>query len=254
MLKIVIVDDESLARLTIKSMLEELRLPIQVVGEGANGEELLTLIQTLQPDLAFVDIKMPKLNGLEAIKAAKKMKTDCQWIVLTGFSEFEYAREALNLGVSCFLLKPVDPQELLEKMMLIFERANINPNQELMAVDGENICSNAMIKEIQLYLEENYMKEISIVELAEKLHVTPNYLSTLFHKHTGDKFLNYLTGLRMKKAKEILMSSEHSIQDVSEIVGYYSVRHFTKRFKAFHGHYPSECRVKRMAKTSKKIL
>ena len=98
MLKIVIVDDETLARASIKSMLEELHLPIEVVGEGSNGEDLVELVRTLRPELAFVDIKMPKLSGLEAIKIAKGLGTGCQWIVLTGFSEFEYAREALHLG------------------------------------------------------------------------------------------------------------------------------------------------------------
>jgi two-component system, response regulator YesN len=111
-MKILIVDDESLARSTLRSMLQELQLPLEVLEEATNGEEMVALVQRYTPDIVFVDIKMPKINGLEAIKQAKAFAPDARWFILTGFSEFTYAQEALRIGVSDYLLKPVDPGEL----------------------------------------------------------------------------------------------------------------------------------------------
>ncbi|HEX8033385.1 MAG TPA: response regulator [Ktedonobacterales bacterium] len=111
-MKILIADDESLARATLRSMLHDVQVPLEVLPDATNGEEMVTLVQRHTPDIVFVDIKMPKLNGLEAIKQAKAFALDARWFILTGFSEFTYAQEALRLGVSDYLLKPVDPEEV----------------------------------------------------------------------------------------------------------------------------------------------
>jgi len=111
-MRILIADDEYLARSSLKSMLEELNLPLDYVGEAANGEEMLAVVRQHHPDVAFVDIRMPRLDGLEAIRRARTVAPSTRWVILTGFPEFEYAQEAIRLGVSTYLLKPVNPEEL----------------------------------------------------------------------------------------------------------------------------------------------
>ncbi|MFC6233094.1 helix-turn-helix domain-containing protein [Paenibacillus allorhizosphaerae] len=108
----VIADDESLARVSLSSMIKEMGAPWQIVGEAANGEELLTLVAQHTPDIALVDIRMPKLNGLDAVQLGKTVSPFTKWVILSGFSDFGYAQQALALGVSAYLLKPVDPAEL----------------------------------------------------------------------------------------------------------------------------------------------
>jgi len=111
-MRVIIADDEYLARASLRSMLEELNLPIDFIGEATNGEELTSLVAQTLPEVAFVDIRMPRLNGLESIRNVKAVSPDTRWFILTGFPEFDYAQEAIRLGVSGYLLKPVDPQEL----------------------------------------------------------------------------------------------------------------------------------------------
>jgi DNA-binding NarL/FixJ family response regulator len=111
-MRVVIADDEYLARASLRSMLEELTLPLDFVGEAANGEEMIALVGQHLPDVAFVDIRMPRLNGLEAIRTARLISPQTRWLILTGFPEFDYAREAIRLDVSDYLLKPVNPEEL----------------------------------------------------------------------------------------------------------------------------------------------
>jgi two-component system response regulator YesN len=86
------------------------------------------------------------------------------------------------------------------------------------------------------------MYDIGIGQIAEQLHMTPNYLSTLFHKKTGSTFMVYLTKTRMLRAKELLADPHIQIQQVAEQVGYSSARYFTKLFTESVGCYPSEYR------------
>ncbi|MFL5695305.1 MAG: helix-turn-helix transcriptional regulator [Ktedonobacteraceae bacterium] len=97
-----------------------------------------------------------------------------------------------------------------------------------------------MIAQVILFIEQNYQSDISITEIAERLQVTPNYLSALFHKKTGVTFVKYLTKIRLLRAKELLADPERRVQQVAELVGYTSTRHFTKIFTSSFGYYPSE--------------
>jgi two-component system response regulator YesN len=93
-------------------MLGELNLPIHSLHEATTGEQMVDFVRRDLPDIAFVDIRMPGLNGLEAIKAAKPLSPHTKWFILTGFPQFDYAHEAIRLGVSGYLLKPISPEEL----------------------------------------------------------------------------------------------------------------------------------------------
>lgn len=111
-MNVLIADDEYLVRASLKSMLLELEMDIRIVGEAGDGEELVRKVQALQPDLVFVDIKMPKMDGLCAIRRLKEQCADTEWIILTGFPVFEYAKESLELQVKNYLLKPVSVSDL----------------------------------------------------------------------------------------------------------------------------------------------
>ncbi len=111
-MRILIADDERLVRYSLKSMLEEIKIPLERIYVAGNGEEMIEQVERASPDIAFVDIKMPKLNGLEAIKAARKLAPGTKWIILTSYPLFDYAKQAIGLGASGYLLKPVSPEEL----------------------------------------------------------------------------------------------------------------------------------------------
>src|SRR5262249_20315947 len=132
-LKILIADDESLARTTLRSILHQWQMPLETLEDAPNGEEMVELVRRHTPDIVFVDIRMPKLDGLEAIKRAKALAPDAQWLILTGFSEFTYAQEALRIGVSDYLLKPVDPSEVRRVVARVIEerkRRLLHVNQQ----------------------------------------------------------------------------------------------------------------------------
>jgi two-component system response regulator YesN len=110
--KILIADDEKLVRYSLKSMLEEIDVSSRSIDVACNGEEMVAAVLRSSPDIAFVDIKMPRLDGLAAIKQARAISPRTHWIILTSHSSFDFAQRALQLGVEDYLLKPVSPDDL----------------------------------------------------------------------------------------------------------------------------------------------
>jgi two-component system response regulator YesN len=495
-MKMVIADDESLIRASLISMINDIETSWDIAGEASNGQELVELIRMHKPNVAIIDIRMPKLNGLEAMRLGKELSPQTKWIILSGYSDFSYAQEAIKLGASEYLLKPVNPVDLEKALYNTYKdnkefirllnqqfenslfalcnglttlrqepldsiyylggfvgatfsidsarndnelldiqsefyhelRQNINnhlihgmniviislPSSEtaviaswdpskgmenkerilhffdsleeivqrfrnddivittlqtdecngfealnnqlqmlqqwscLRTVCGmgqrlrysqllkesgisdkaksssllciikqhlqnraylsyqvtvnelealvlkselptteqshnsiglfmryalgitastETTSGKQMIKELRSfgeiflqdlkpkelvsadlidqviqYIEKCYMDDIGIGQIASQLNVTPNYLSTLFHKKTGILFVKYLTNIRMLKAKELLMNTNLQVKQIAEKVGYYSTRHFTKLFTETYTSYPSDYR------------
>lgn len=482
-MKILICDDEMFIRASLKDMLYELPLFIEQIDEAKNGIEALSLMKEHIPDLVFMDIRMPRLNGLDTIKEAKPLYPHTTFIILSGYSEFEYARSALALGAKNYLLKPVTPEQLqtlvndvhselickqadyterfyidfcacytntlgenliptslknlnfiaftysfdshisfidrittitsiknkmhnfsnsfasitqyihcfdislytcaiviatsnptslcltdmvnilhqklrevtpssykvtslstprfmsLEQVIL-FLKSPILRYRNLMTLDRHytphdfhailsneilqslaldfrqlsraylhqdilqfhnqlKLCNNPEyfsaldlfllqknhlkeylefsigcalpdaldgwldclsqyaeqhlthktqnikhIDEIISYINMHYMEDIGINTIAEKLQVTPNYLSSLFHKATGKKFTHFIKELRIERAKHLLLHTNLTIKDITTQVGYMSQRHFTKLFTEVTGIYPSDYRKK----------
>lgn len=494
-MNVLIADDEYLVRASLKSMIKELDMGVHIVGEASDGEDLVEKIRYHKPDLVFADIKMPKMNGLDSIKAVKEQSPNTEWIILTGFTVFEYAKEAMDLGVKKYLLKPVSLKDLSDSIrdvlnekaeqqkklnykftqdaaalinnivavsdlqepnaifdsrfkgaLLLFDsylnesetvkfqqkfwnavfglkekfvdpavriafitmpdgnfsaifawdesdprgetkadsffrqlskaaesfntescsetviscdecedfgrlKNNLNqmqefaslriltphresvslkdlarlnrslspqtrkiiesvidisenykngsyseyvnsieqmryylssnklgldavrpfysvlrhccPQEDLSSVSdmqsliavlkksgNKNLNSGCepgnMIDQVKLFVDLNYMKDIGIAQIANMLHVTPNYLSSLFHKKTGENFIHYITKVRLLKARELLLSSDNpQVSQIAKQVGYYTVNYFTKLYKEYFGVCPSEDAAKR---------
>lgn len=106
-MKIVLADDEQMIRLGLINMLEEIGFSTGSIYQAKNGQELLSISKEKQPDLAFIDIKMPVMDGLEALQKMHFESPNTQCIMLTGYAEFEYAQSALSYNAVDYLLKPV---------------------------------------------------------------------------------------------------------------------------------------------------
>ena len=111
-MKIVIADDEKLIRESIRYLLNEIGIADEAIYDVDNGEALLSICEKIPVDLALVDVRMPQMNGLDAIRKCKSIRPEAQYYILSGFDEFKYAQEAVRLGVCDYLLKPVNKSQL----------------------------------------------------------------------------------------------------------------------------------------------
>lgn len=137
MYHILIVDDEFLVRLGLKTTIDWPTYGYQVVGEAANGKEALEMVQTLNPDIVLVDIQMPLMDGIQFITAARKINREISFIILSNHESFQYAKQAIKLGVSQYLLKSeINADTLLAALESVRTEQNLdkvnrqNPDQE----------------------------------------------------------------------------------------------------------------------------
>ncbi len=116
MYKLLIVDDEPIERLALRKLIKQHFTTIEIVGEAANGMQAVEMAERNRPDIITMDIKMPELDGVEAIKAIRSMNLFPKFIVVSAFDTFDYAREVMKEGVKEYLLKPADTEEVVETL------------------------------------------------------------------------------------------------------------------------------------------
>ncbi len=116
MLKIFLVEDEFVVREGIKNNIDWKAHGYEFCGEASDGELAFPMIQKLKPDIVITDIRMPFMDGLALSRLIKKELPWIEIIILTGFREFDYAKEAINIGIAEFLSKPINGEELLREV------------------------------------------------------------------------------------------------------------------------------------------
>ncbi len=236
-LRVLLVDDEIMIREGFKRLFDWEAHDCEVVGEAADGMEALTKIDELQPDLAIMDINIPIMNGLKVIQLSRIKHPDMAFVIVSGYDDFAYCREALRLQITDYILKPVNYEEFgscIDNLKIsLFERktAEEPDDQEERTITG-----------IVRYLQEHLKEEITLNILAEEFHLSAQYISQLFKNEIGVNFLAYLTNIRMENAKKLLFSTSLSIAEISEQSGYGDYRVFTKVFKKSEGITPSQYR------------
>ena len=264
MYKVAIIDDEPLIVEGLSKTMAWEKWNCQVAGCAYNGREGMELIREERPDIIITDINMPKMDGLMMIAGLKSEFPDMQIIILTGYREFEYARRAIELGVSRFLLKPSKMNELEEAVEEVNKRLNqmsgypvasapVNSNAgeeiwegaEGMEETDESESNNAnsfIVKNALEYIRANSQEKLRLVDVADQVYVSQWHLSKLLNKHTGKTFSEILNGARMDKSKELLKDPSLRICDVAEMVGFQDLAHFSRVFKKMEGMSANEYR------------
>ncbi|CAH2214614.1 response regulator transcription factor [Tepidibacter aestuarii] len=221
----IIADDEELSVELIKYLIKKNDLPIEVIGEAFAGDEALDMINKLKPDIAFIDIRMPILNGLEVIKKIKDLqKQSIDFIVITAYRYFEYAQLSLRLGAKDILLKPIESEQFVESVEKILEYKT---------------SDNQILNQVLEHIHNNYQENIELKKCADKYHTSSSYIARVFKKHCGVTFVTYINNLKIKKARELLKEGELSIKEVAHKVGYNNLNYFYKIFKKNTGVTPN---------------
>lgn len=158
MIKMVIADDEWFIRESLHHGINWAELGIEVVGTAANGYEAISLIQKEAPQLLLTDIRMPGLDGLELIGAAKEIVPRLKSIIISGFGEFEYAQKALKIGADDYLLKPIVDEDLVNTANKLVcqvkleekEKQEKKNNYLFKVIQGEIVADKTSFDELQL--------------------------------------------------------------------------------------------------------
>jgi len=237
MINVYIADDEVWITLGLKKLLEKLDMDVYVVGTANNGLTAKEEIAMFKPDVVFTDIRMPGLSGLELLQAVPEVSPDTKVVIISGYAEFSYAKEAVQHHAYDYLLKPIKEEDLARVMSSLVSEEDGETDGGIEAPAFDRLIDN-VISEIR----EHYMEDISLTSLASKYNVSMGRLSEMIKEHLKVNFSDYIASLRIQRAKELLRDESLSIQEIAEIVGYNDYFYFTKVFKKVEGISPSKYR------------
>ncbi len=166
MYRVMIVDDEKFVRKSIINRIEWDQRELFLAGEADNGADALELVSLVKPDIILVDIRMPIMNGIELIRNVKRDHPEIFFIILSGYDDFEYTKEAIKLGITNYIKKPIDENELNETLSLIVnlirhQKENEEQFQDISrqiqkskAIMHEKYLNNLLYRQYNLLSEE----------------------------------------------------------------------------------------------------
>ena len=235
-MNLLIADDENLELKVLEKTVKKHFVDELEIFASSNGRKASQICDEVKPDIALLDIEMPGMNGIELAKYIKEKYAECIIIFITAYDRFDYAIEAMHIKAFDYLLKPWKEERLCELINTAIE--NVRSMQK---TDSIVHSQKDIIKD---YIDRNYKKDISAKDVAGILGYSDVYFSKVFKQLFDDNFINYLTKIRIDRAKLLLKDISFNIKEVGKSVGYADSNYFTKVFKRSIGISPSEYRSK----------
>lgn len=244
MYKMVVVDDEYFTCEGLKILLNWEEMNVEIVGTALNGEDGLKLVEREKPDILITDIRMKIMDGLTMIQKLRNNGFKGEVIVLSGYKVFEYAQEAMANDVSCYLLKPITKDKMMEAIKIVLKKIDEkrlkSDKKDIESVETTSLDDNWA--DIMKYIDNNITNNITLKEVASLACLETTYFSRLFKKKTGTGFLEYITQQRMLLAKKLLSETKLQVKEIMYRLSYNDEKYFRQLFKNFTGYSPIEYR------------
>ena len=253
-MRILVVDDESLERKGIRHLINKFGFELDIV-EANNGSTAMDCLRRQQVDILFTDLKMPFVDGLELSRYAREIFPHIKIIFYSAYSEFEYAQQAIEIGVVNYMVKPIvltDFQKIMQRIIGECnnekERNKLNESliHELNTDNySESAISSDVVDEIKKIVKHKYMEDLNLDDIAARINLSPGYVSHVFKNGTGKTFIKYLNEYRLKKAVYLLTHTHMKVNQIGEIVGFANPPYFCTIFKKEFGCTPRDFRISR---------
>ena len=231
MLKIIIVDDERFTRETLAHIINWEEYHIKVIGLCKNGLEAYDMILDESPDIVLTDIKMPGLDGLELIAKVHETGIKTQFILLSGYGEFEYAKKAMSYGIKYYLLKPCNEEQILESVQgVVRDCQELMDSQELTQNQFtvlSNLQHHVLFSMINDYVYQNYELSMAVSRYEPYMDFYDTPYQIIYIYYLEEKELSkFLEQLKKRTVKELSKMTIH---------GTYTVNTLTLFFQKTHG-------------------
>lgn len=235
MKSVFIADDELIIRQGLKCIIEWEELGFEIIGEASNGEDALHFIRQHCPDVVMLDIRMPKMNGLDVVNAIRKDGYKGKVIILSGYSDFKYAQTAIRYGVEYYLTKPIDDDELYTTIKEIGEKLEQEYVQEENLEQYKAIARNIILNDLLLG------KKVSSNYDATQLNLdATEYQVVIYEKYNRNApDLPYSFAELLKVTNEDNNTYEHLSLEHNEII-LLKGAFILKKFQNFLEHYERE--------------
>lgn len=238
---LMIVDDEENVRSLLKNCIDWDSLGIGIVAEaGTVAEAFEKLEHMTAPSIICADICMPVVNGIEFITELKKRSISSEIVVISGYSEFTYAQQCIRLGISDYIVKPVNEEYLYDTMKKICMRLGDGSvdsiSKQLPSATAPAKHHNKTVLGIADYTKSHFCEStISLQSIADTFYLNSAYVCRAFKQEFGETWVDYLTRLRMEKAIELLKTTDMKSYEIAENVGFTDAKYFSICFKQYTG-------------------
>ena len=200
----------------------------------SDPQQALEQAAVLQPNALYTDIVMEGMDGLTLIREIARLLPRCRFVIISGFADFKYARQAIDLKVDAYLLKPIERADLEESY-----RKLAGEIQAPLRERRPSISQQAM-----RFIGENSEQELSVASVAAQVHLSANYLSNVFRKETGMSVTEAIRNEQMKAAARLLRTTDLYWYEIAERLGYKDVKYFSMLFREAHQMTPKSYRQK----------
>ncbi|NMA08881.1 MAG: response regulator [Clostridiales bacterium] len=232
MLKVILADDEESIRRALLRLVDWSALGYEVIGVFEDGKDVIASPLLPEADLVLSDIRMFELGGLDVARYIYEHKLHPRVCLFSGYQDFAYAREALQLGVCGYILKPIAPQELRNTLSKIHDELLGFPRS------GEGRDSSGgewvLLPQIRSFIQQNLSASLSLKTIAEAFSFNPSYFSRRFKAETGMTVGAYLLKIRMERAAALLKEGRTNRQ-IADAIGFSSEKYFCRCFKQWAG-------------------
>lgn len=249
MYTLVIVDDEPAILEGICRLVDWRALGFERIRTALSCYEVVSHVVDWKPDLCLVDVRLGSEYGYELINSLNSMGIKSNYIMMSGYDEFDYACEALRCGALDYLLKPVDKKQLQARVeQVIVEKLHGTVPEEsrknedpILQRDYEEF--SPLIRKIVMMVGMEYGQHISLKSIADRFRMNATYLGQIFIKETGMKFSEYLMAYRMYVARDRILNTDEKISVIAADVGYSNMNYFYQHFHNYYNITPSEMRT-----------
>lgn len=243
MYRALIVEDEDLMRDYLSQNLTGFCPEWCAAAAVSDGAEALERLEQEHFDGILTDIRMPVMDGLEMARILRQKGEELPILILSGYDEFDYARTAVRLNISDYLLKPINEEELSAALSMMAVQAAAKRRAEAPSAPIAPQPVSGLAQKAHDYILAHYMEPISLTTVADELGITAAYLSTVFHREMGSSYSQALLKIRMEAAARQLCESQARVREIAESVGFPSAKHFSHVFGQYFHCSPMEYRM-----------
>lgn len=255
MFTIMVIEDSALLRHGLVQSISQ-KLPwLSVIGEADNGIQGKEQILALRPEIVLTDIRLPGATGLEMLHRVMDVYKP-QVIVVSGYSEFEYAKDALSLGVLAYIVKPIDENELVDALKYaayrLLDARHIDKKllytgvteAEHIKKHGDNTKGTKAyyVNQVIRFIHSHYAEDKSIGDIAKALDISEDYLGRIFKEYTAFSINEYRNNYRIAQASKLLVKAELAVNEIARQVGIENQHYFSVLFKQKMGITPTRYR------------
>ncbi len=236
MYQMIIADDDAIIRGSLLSRYDWESMGFHIAAVCEDGREVIEQLQSGLIDVVLCDIVMCDVSGLEVARYIQENRLHTRVVLISGYQEFEYARRGISYGVSAYLLKPLEVDELQSAFANV--AAELKRIEELRAQDKYAMpyLQDPDVLRIKTYLQEHLSENPSTAELAEVVHLSARHLSRKFLTAEGQTISKYILDLQMSRAMTLLRSGSMSIPDICQRTGFSDEKYFRRVFRSYFGY------------------